>query len=213
MRFIYMLVVGAFLFASCADTEKYEAEVNNLETELKAMQEQLIAMQEEANQAGEEAKTEFDATGIAIVDMEKLLTDYKGYTEASKRYESRVKQYTDELEKLAKEYQTKAEIIQNEANNFGQEYVSDKVLELQKFGQSIQTKERDYTERAQKLEADMTKTVLKKVNAYAKKYAESNGYQMILFTAVENGIFYAKDEINITEEFIRSLNDAYSGAE
>lgn len=208
MRKIFVLAVLAGFATSCVDTEKYENEISSLQTELETMQ---ATMNEviEANKAAEtEAKTEFDATGIAVVDMEKLLEKYTGYLEASKRFEARASQYQKELEKMGKEYETQAQIIRDEMNNFGQEYAAPKIQKLQEFEREIATKQQEYTQKAAKLEQDMLKAVLKKVNGHAKKYAEANGYQMIYFTSIENGIFYAKEDINITDEFIVSLNEA-----
>lgn len=210
MRKIYLIALFAGALTSCVDTEKYESEISGLQSELETMKATMNEVIEAKNEAEAEAKTSFDATGIAVVDMEKLLEKYTGYIEASKRYEARATQYRNELEKLSKEFQDQRTVLENEAQNFGQEYVAPKVAKLQQFGIEIGEKEKDYTQRAAKLEQDMMRTVLNKVNGHAKKYAEANGFQMIYFTSIENGIFYAKDEINITDEFISSLNDSYA---
>ena len=82
-------------------------------------------------------------------------------------------------------------------------------MKFQQFQQQAYEKERELTEKSQQLEAEMLREVLDQVNNHAKKYAQANGYKMIWFTAVENNIFYADDEINITDVYIEAVNKAY----
>lgn len=207
MRFLVILIGLVFLLSACGNNEAYENQISNLQNELKAMQEQMLAIQESNS---EKSKTELDATGIAIVDMEKLLSQYKGYKDADSRYNSVINRYGDELKKMEEELKARYTMIQKDAQQFGEDFVKDDVVEFQKFQQEAYEKERELTQKSQQLEAEMLRDVLKKVNAHSKEYAETNGFKMILFTSVENGIFYANDEINITEEYIANLNEAYS---
>ena len=204
------LFIGAlsllFILSSCGKNEEYEKQISNLNNDLKALQEQLASMQTAEE---EEAKTELDATGIAIVDMQKLLKEYKGYQTADSRYRAVINRYADELKKLETELQNRYALIQEEAKRFGEDYVKDDIVKFQQFQQQAYEKERELTEKSQQLEAEMLRDVLDQVNTHAKKYAQANGYKMIWFTAVENNIFYADDEINITDIYIEAVNKAY----
>jgi len=209
MRKIYLIALLAGALTSCADTEKYENEISSLQSELEAMKATMNEVIEAKEQAESEAKTELDATGIAIVDMTKLKSDYKGYVEAENRLKAKVEQMSSEIEGLEKNFGQRYEVLMNEAQNFGEEYVKEDALKLQNFEREIMEKKSDYTNKAQVMEREMTKKILDKVNGHAKKFALENGYQIILFEALEYDVFYAKDEINITDEFISSLNAAY----
>ncbi|MBI1183824.1 hypothetical protein GC194_06110 [bacterium] len=204
---IYSLALALVLFlASCGNDDAYKAEVANLQNELKTMQEQLNLLQTEKE---EEAKTQLDATGIAIVDMEKLLSEYKGYQAAERTYKAIITRYSNELQQMQKEFEQRYALIEKDAATFGEDFVKDDLVELQNFRDEIYKKDQELTEKSAQQENDMLKEVLKKINAHSKVYAQENGYQMILFTSVENGIFYANDQINITDEYIDNINAAY----
>lgn len=208
MRFFLVLAAFTLVSVGCQDTKEYEAQIGNLQNEIKAMQTQMLELQAEKD-AEAESKTSFDATGIAIVDMEKLLAEYKGYTDAEKKYERIVKGYASQLEKMKNDFRVKYQTTADELQVYGEDYIAQAKVELEQMEKDIYAKEQELTQKTSELNTNMLKGVLKKVNAHSKGYAEKNGYQMILFTSVENGIFYAKDEINITEEYIADLNAAY----
>ena len=208
MRFFLALFASLVFFTGCQDTKEYEAQVSNLQSELKVMQTQMLEMQAKA-EVETESKNEFDASGIAIVDLQQLLAEYKGYQDASKKYENIVKGYTRELEEMEKAFLTKAKTTEDELKVFGEEYIAGAKVELQKMQQDFMAKEQEYTKKSAEINDNMLKGVLTTVNAHAKTYAEENGYQIVWFTGVENAIFYAKDEINITEAYIADLNAAY----
>ncbi len=206
MRFLVALLGIVILLSSCGKNEEYEKQISNLEGELKAMQEQMLAMQS-ANE--QKAKTDLDATGMAIVDLGKVRVEYKGFIESDKRYASIRTRYENELNELAKQIQEREVLIQQDLERFGEEFVKDDYAEYLKFRQEAQNKSYELEGKLAKLEKEMLTKVLDDVNAHSKKYAQANGYKMILFTAIENNIFYADDEINITEEYIANLNNDY----
>lgn len=209
MRFFLAMMASLAFFTGCQDNKEYEAQVSNLQSELKAMQTQMLEMQAKG-EVETESKNEFDASGIAIVDLQQLLAEYKGYQAASQKYENIVKGYTRELEKMEKDFITKAQTTESEMKVYGEEYIAGAKVELQKMQQDFAAKEQEYTRKSAEINDNMLKGVLTTVNAHAKTYAEENGYQIVWFTGVENAIFYAKDEINITDAYIADLNAAYA---
>ncbi|MGB0430650.1 MAG: OmpH family outer membrane protein [Bacteroidia bacterium] len=206
MRFFVALFALLTILSSCGKNEQYETQITNLQDELKAMQEQMQAMQLSDN---EKSKNELDATGIAIVDLGKVRKDYKGFIESDKRLISVKTRYENELKELGKQIQERELMIQQDAERFGEEFVKDDYQEYLKFRESAQQKSYELEGKLVKLENEYMRKVLDDVNAHSAKYAEANGYKMILFTAIENNIFYAEDNINITEEYIANLNNDY----
>lgn len=204
-----LAVLFAALVSSCG-TEKIEAQ----EAEIEKLNKQLAEMQKSfedfTKSQKQEAKTELDATGIAIVNLEVLLEKYEGYKTAMKKLEYRYNSILDKVKKDEEDFIKKRSTFEKSAQYLNEEQQKAEYAKLEKeYGDMMQRKvgyEQEYASEQQNL----TKDVLGKVNNHLKGYAETNGYQMVLFTPVENNIFYAKDQINITEEYIENLNEAYA---
>lgn len=206
MRIIALILGSAIFFSSCENPELTNR-ITELDSSLAAMQTALDTLNKEA---GKESKTNLDATGIAIVDMQKLLEQYKGYLDASARWEAKYKRLDADLKQKQLEWQRKYELLQKESQFLREDQVKTQYAALQEEYQQLMQKEQEYTQQVAEEEQKLTKDVLEKVNKHLKGYAKENGYKMILFTNVENSIFYAEDQINITEEYIDALNQAYA---
>ncbi|MBI3143572.1 MAG: OmpH family outer membrane protein [Bacteroidetes bacterium] len=206
IRIITGLIAIVFLLTGCG-SEGNKEQLDQLGQTIAQLQEELQAVKLKSES---ESKTALDATGIAIVDLEKLLAEYKGYQLSLKQVESAVARYQKELEKLEAEYKQMYEVIVKDKQTFGDEYdETDDVAALQNLERQAMEKEQEYAKKSQELNDELMKKVLDKINGHSKRYAEENGFQLILFTSVENGIFYANDNINITEAYIAALNEAY----
>lgn len=199
----------ALMAASCTNTEVYDKKIAELNDQIAKTNEQMMAMQQNLTSVDNNAKTNVDATGIAIVDLEILLKEYKGYIAASKQLESKIKRWDEDLKSKQLKLQEDYKGLERDAQFLKEEQVQAQAAEMQQRYNDIMKQEQEYYKQAADEERKLTAEVLKGVNAHLKQYAIDNGYKMILFTPVENSVFYAEDQINITETYISNLNEAY----
>ena len=166
MRFFVLVFGFMSLLSSCGNNDAYKAEVEKLRSELKLMQEQMTALQ--LNTA-DVAKTELDATGIAIVDLEKLLDEYKGYQASLRQVESVINRYGKELEKMQSDYNQMYQVIVKDKQTFGDEYdETEDVAALQKLERDALLKEQEYTKKSKELNDEVMSKELQKINAHSK---------------------------------------------
>lgn len=204
-----MAVLFAVLVSSCG-TEKIEAqkvEIDKLTEELAQMQESFKAFTVSQE---EKAKTQLDATGIAIVDQGILMEKYEGYRIARKTVERKYNSLIDKAKRDQEDFERKKQSVERTIQHLSEEQQKVEYSKLQNEYNALLKKGQDYEEEYGYEQKKLTEDVNAKVNKHLKKYAETNGYQMVLFTPVENSVFYSKDEINITEEYIQNLNEAYN---
>lgn len=208
--FWFCLSSVVIMFTSCGNNGQTsaaeKAKVDSLNQVMSQMHSTIETLQQKQE---EEAKTQLDASGIAIVDLGKLFEEYDGYKNAMKRLEGKYKTLLDKAKKDEADFQKRYERFNRNAQVLKEEQVQKQAAELQKEYKEVQNKMMEYEQEYATEQQKLTQEVLEKVNGHLKGYAERNGYQMVLFTPVENNIFYAKDKINITEEYIESLNEAY----
>ena len=204
-----LLLAATMNLLSCGSDPELESQkkkVQELNSQLKNVQ-QLV--EDYKKELDEKAKTELDATGIAIVDYDVLREKYVGYKVAIQKLERKYNSLKDKLDKEAADFQRRYESAEKSAQFLKPEQQQAEAAKLQQEYLALQKKQYEYEGEYVQEEQKMTKDVMDKVNAHLKEYAETNGYQMVLFTTVENSLFYAKDDINITDAYLANLNEAY----
>lgn len=149
---------------------------------------------------------------VGYVDMDKLVSDYKGMKEATQRYEKKVKAWTQESDSLKQEVMRVYEQLRRDslAN-----HIAGIKTNVKRF---LYLRER-YMKYAQDLEAkageadnSMTGAVLNQINEHLKTYAEQNGFDVVLCnTSSSYNVGYAKAHIDITAKVLTFANIAYEG--
>ena len=79
--------------------------------------------------------------------------------------------------------------------------------ENQEFQQYSQSAGADF----QNAQAKESKDLYDKIYAFTKQYAKDNGYKMVLtFQAGNANLLYADPALDVTTDFVKKINDAYS---
>jgi outer membrane protein len=145
----------------------------------------------------------------AYVDAPKLINGYKGMQDARKEYEVQVMSWRSnldtlrmEMEEKVKEYESRKNRISTHELRLMEELIDTKHEQFVNFEQAI-------TEKIRNSDQELTAKVLGKVNDYIKRYGKREGYDIIMAATQYGNIVYAKDQIDITEEILRGLNDEY----
>lgn len=155
--------------------------------------------------------TEFtpENTGIAYINSDSLLQKYLYFKELEK-------QFNEKREKLDTEYRNRAQGLQTEFENFQRTANNMTIAQARAVQEDLQRKQQNlmmYQEQlTQELvgeEGRMTSELYDKVAAYLRDYGKERNLQLVLTYTKGSGVLYANDSLDITQEVILGLNQAY----
>lgn len=148
---------------------------------------------------------------VVYVDSQKLVNGYQGMLDARKVYQQKATAWKANIDTLANEVQQQIFKYEKESSKMTQkerelstELIRTKQKQLGEYQQAMNAQ-------AQQEDSKMTTDVLVQVNAYLKKYGESNGYKIILAATEYGNLAYADEALDITEEVLNGLNKEYAG--
>jgi outer membrane protein len=75
----------------------------------------------------------------------------------------------------------------------------------------LQNKAQELGLKHQEVSQTYTADIWKRINEEAVNFGKDNGYDYILGAAGNGNVMYAKEQLNVTDEFIEYLNQKYSG--
>lgn len=146
---------------------------------------------------------------IVYVDAIKLISSYKGMSDAKRNFKSRNETSKNNLDTLARELQLQVAKYERIKQTSTQK-------ERQLMEALIQSKQKQYLdyeqivkEQYQKNEQELSIQILKEVNDYVKEYGEKEGYTIILAATQAGTIAYGNKSYDITEEVLIGLNSQY----
>lgn len=146
---------------------------------------------------------------IAYVNSDSLLSNYDYFKDLEKKF-------MDKREKLNAEYQNRAEGLQREINNFqstaGNMTISQaRAVEedLRKKQQNLMMYQEQLGQQLMQEEATMNSELYDKVSDYLHDYGLTKELQIVLTYTKGSGVLYANDNLDITKEIIKGLNEAY----
>ncbi len=148
----------------------------------------------------------FDIPKIGYVDSSILLEKYQGAIDAREKIKKQTDEWQDnintlesELGKLNKEIVEENNAWNKEMRKLKQEAFLKKQNELVRYSRAVNDK-------AVKLERELTGPVFNTINAYISDFGKIYGYDMIFGTVAGGNILYAKEPVNLTNEFLAYMN-------
>ncbi len=165
--------------------------------------------QEEVAETEQTTGSQFSNLSIAYVNSDSLLKKYDFFKKIEKDLTAR-------RDKLNTEYQNRAVGLQKEIENFqrtaGNMTISQaKAVEedLKKKQQNLMMYQQQLSQQLMKDEADKNAELYDKVSAYLREYGKNKSLHIVLTYTKGSGILYADDMLDITDEVIAGLNEAY----
>lgn len=148
---------------------------------------------------------------IGFVDRTKALNAYKAKIAVEDKYKPLNDQFLKRRDNLIAKFN-------REYNEAAVKARTLNPAEQQKLGQQFKQREtalgnqlKKEQEALEKKFEDEVDGVINAFKAYIKKYAEEQGYDLILGTSEStNTVLYAKDEDDLTEEIIKGINNEYA---
>jgi len=154
--------------------------------------------------------TSCNQTKIAYVNIEEVLKEYEGSKNAEKLMKAQSDKIMTELEPMAREFQAKVMEFQKNAPKLSASVKAKQEQQLLQEQQLIQQRQQMAQQQVQQEGRQIYIDMDKKVDSLIGVFARSKGYSFVLGTSASTkSVIYGKDEANITDEVIESLNSSY----
>ncbi|MEP2771795.1 MAG: OmpH family outer membrane protein [Fulvivirga sp.] len=150
------------------------------------------------------------AYSVAYINSDSVLQNYDYFAELQEDLQAK-------SQKLESEYQNRAQGLQKEFNDY-QRNINNltigqaKALEedLMKKQQNLRVYQESLSQELLKEEARISQELYKRVTGFLNEYSEDNGLQLVVKYNQGSDVLYANDSMNITNDVIKGLNDAYA---
>lgn len=153
----------------------------------------------------------FKSNEVVYVDTNVLLEQYDGMKVARQQFQLKATQWQanidtlkSELEKSIKKYEAERSQMSPKEKELNEELINTKRQQFVDYQKGIQQK-------SQQEDYGMTENVLGQVNNFIESYGKKNGYTIILGANNSGNIVYAEDQLDITPDLQKALNDNYRG--
>ncbi len=150
-----------------------------------------------------------DGLSIAYVNSDSLLKNYDYFKDLEK-------QFNEKRDKLNAEYQNRGMGLQREIQNFQatagnmtQNQARAVQEDLSKKQQNLMMYQEQLGQQLMQEEARMNTALYDKVAAYLRTYGLDKNLQIVLTYTKGSGVLYANDSLDITNEVMVGLNEAY----
>jgi outer membrane protein len=148
---------------------------------------------------------------IGYIDSQKIISQYQKAQEIRKEFDSKVKEWKDEisrrqeeLEKLQKNLQTQSFMLTEEARLRKIEEMQKKKSELENFINEIYRKDG----RAEALNRELMQPLLQEIDTVVSEIAKEDEFSLILDSST-GVVIYADEIYDITNRIIEALNMKY----
>ncbi len=161
------------------------------------------------NTGGSAAKSDNSNEQIVYVNTDTLLEHYEFFKKAKTELQKRGDEIESELAGASESIQNEYASAQNRINSMSATEAKTTQDRLERKQQALlQRKEQlndDYNMQMKKMNDELTA----KIHDFLKEYSKDKGYKFILGYTKSGEILYAKDALDITQEVLKGMNEAY----
>ncbi len=164
------------------------------------------------NQTDESVKAKVVSSlpaNIAFIHSDTLLKNYEFSKVAADELENKKDELQAEYENRARGLQTEIANFQRNAQNMTIAQARAVEEDLTKKQQNLMRYQETLTQTLMQEEAKISNELYDKVANYLRDYGMANNFQLVLTYQRGSGVLYANDSLNITQEIVSGLNDAY----
>lgn len=149
---------------------------------------------------------------IVYVNTDTLLNNYEYYKDVVKEFENKSFALDNELQRKAQSFQNEVALFQRrvQAGGLSEQQALTQQAALQKKEQDIMMYRENAAGNLQQDQAKKTDELLNKIHEYLKKYNASDRYDMVIGYSKGGGVLYAKEDLDITQDVLKGLNDEYA---
>ena len=143
---------------------------------------------------------------VGYVNTQRLFRDAPIAVKAQKKLDSEFSKRDQELQKLAKQLQSKQESLEKNAVTLSETDRRNQERELAELNRDIQRKQREFREDLNLRQNEEMAAVLEKANKAIKQIAEAEKYDLIFQEAV-----FVNQKLDITDRVIKALAESKEG--
>ncbi|SEK78723.1 periplasmic chaperone for outer membrane proteins Skp [Aquimarina amphilecti] len=140
------------------------------------------------------------------VNNTKVVSDFNEMKTAKEKWTKKNNEVRAELEEKAKQFQIEVQGYQNIMKSMSQSNREKKEQELMVKQQGLQREQQTRMQEIQQGSQVEIDSIIAKVEGFIKDYGKKNGYTYIYGETEVKNIFYAKEELNLTDKIIEELN-------
>ena len=157
-------------------------------------------------------KTGQPAGRIVYVNTDTLLTNYDYYKDVVKEFQNRQFALENDLQNKSTSFQNEVALFQRRAQAGGmtQQQAETTQQQLQKKEQDIMLYRDNAANTLAQEQAKKTDEILTSIQEFLAKYNEDDKYDMVIGYSKGGGVLYAKENLEITQEVLKGLNEAYA---
>ena len=148
---------------------------------------------------------------IGVVQMEKLVYDFKGMKEATENYSQKIKKWSSQSDSLENKLKELYNQLRLDSLSKNQAQLDKDIKIFMIFKQSYVDYVQNNQANAEKEDKQMTLGVVNQINEYIKLYAKQKGFDVILCNSQQQSVGYVKDQLDITEDVLEFSNKQYEG--
>lgn len=149
---------------------------------------------------------------IGVVQMEKLVYDFKGMKDATQNYTGKLEKWKTQADSLEGNLKALYNQIRLDSLNKDKTKLDKDIRAFMLFKQSYNNYQQAMQEKAGEEDKKMTLGVINQIHECMKLYAEKKGYDMILCNSEQQqNIGYSKTQMDITKEVLEFANNHYEG--
>ncbi len=148
-------------------------------------------------------------TSIAYINSDTLLKNYDFFKVAADQLEGKKDGLQAEYENRARGLETEIQSFQRNAQNMTIAQARAIEEDLVKKQQNLLRYQETLAQSLAQDEAKVNNELYDRVSEYLREYGKSHDFQLVLTYQKGSGVVYANDSLNITDEVIKGLNEAY----
>ena len=149
---------------------------------------------------------------IGFVDNGKVINEYQEKIDIEEKYRAKDEVFTKRTDSISQAFQLEAQEFQLRSKRLSQAKAQELYDELGQKQQLLQQQlQFEQQQLQQAFNAEIDSAIIK-VKNFVKSYGEKNGYTYILGTTdASSSVMFGKDENDLTQIVLDSLNAAYKG--
>lgn len=148
---------------------------------------------------------------IVYVNTDTLLNNYDYYKDVVKEFQNKQFALENDLQRRTQSFQNEVALFQRrvQAGGMTEEQGKGTQLALQKKEQDIMLFRDNAAGNLQQEQAKKTDQLLTNIQEYLRKYNKSDKYDMVIGYSKGGGVLYAKEDLDITMDVLKGLNEEY----
>lgn len=144
---------------------------------------------------------------IAYVNFDSLLNNFSYYKKIKADAEAKRGRFEKDITAKKMAFQEEILAYQQTATGMTELQRQSKEQQLGKKQQDLAAYEQKQTELILKSEEKITEDLYKKISTYLKEYSKKKGLKVVLAYSKGNGILYANEQLDITKDVLKGLNE------